>query len=262
MGLRSPRRAPAAAMACALGLLALVAQGSAAAATGGPASQVPADAAAQNLPNVPDPGAPDAQWAAWAVADRAAAEEHDWAADSLARGCTLVEVDLVDEVDPGYNTAMGAPADLVTVRADLLEDCPAPSPATTPSAAATNGTGLEPGTRRGVGLMAVPSGAQCNTQTHGPGTLCISSSGGRIYASWAYRGTGSVSGFLRIYQISAAATGCPTGTTWHTGAASTWNAGQTRSTSKTQATSGAYSAHIWRAVAGGHTDWGQTCGVL
>ena len=134
-------------------------------------------------------------------------ESKDWAALAVAKGCTLEDVAIVDEVDPGYNLAMGAPRDLVTVRVDLAESCPA----------TTSPTG-------GISVMSVPAGPKCNSQTHGPGEICISKSGGRVYASWNYRGSGAVTGFIQIYQIPTNAIGCPTGTNWHKSGNLAWNA--------------------------------------
>lgn len=173
-------------------------------------------------------------------------ESKDWAALAVAKGCTLEDVAIVDEVDPGYNLTMGAPRDLVTVRVDLAESCPA----------TTSPTG-------GISVMSVPAGPKCNSQTHGPGEICISKSGGRVYASWNYRGSGAVTGFIQIYQIPTNAIGCPTGTNWHKSGNLAWNANTTNSTSKAQTQNGAYSAHIWKYNgAGSHSDWGQTCALL
>jgi len=204
----------------------------------------------ENLPGVPAPGSPASEWEAWAAQERADAEATDWKADAAARGCTLEDVTISEEVDADYNLAMGAPADLVTHRVDLLEDC-GDAPA---AAARTSGAA-------GATTLSLPSGDQCAT-TSGPGTMCLTKSSGRIYASWQYRGSGSVSGFLRIYRVSSGADGCPTGTTWLTGAGSTWSSGDTRTISKTRTTAGGYSAHIWKKVTIGHTDWGGACATL
>lgn len=204
----------------------------------------------EDLSTMPDPDAPEPLWRVWAARDRVEAVTFDWSADSAARGCELIELEIVDEIDEGYNAAVGAPADLVTVRVDRVEECP-----DAPAGPQTRPGDLTP--------AAVPPGpSRCNTGTGGPGTICVSSSGGRITASWQYRGSGQVSGFLRIYQIPASSSGCPTGSTWLTSPSMTWNSGQTRSTSKAQSQSGAYSAHIWRATTIGHTNWGATCAVL
>ena len=203
----------------------------------------------ERLSGMPDPGAPDPLWRVWAARDRIAATTYDWEADSAARGCELIEVELLEEVDEGYNAAIGAPADLATVRVDRVEDC---AEGAMESHAA--GSDRRPG--------AAPPGTSCNNGTKGPGTICLSSSGGRITASWQYRGSGQESGFLRVYQIPSGSNGCPTGSTWLTSPSMTWNSGQTRSTSKAQSQSGAYSAHIWRANTIGHSDWGATCGVF
>ncbi|MEL7977728.1 hypothetical protein AAG589_17820 [Isoptericola sp. F-RaC21] len=205
----------------------------------------------ENLPGVPAPGSPASEWESWAAQERADAEATDWEADSAARGCTLEDVTISEEVDRDYNLAMGAPADLATHRVDLLEDCGDAAAADTASRAATSE----------ASTLALPSGNRC-ASTSGPGTMCLSKSSGRIYASWQYRGSGSVSGFLRIYRVSSGASGCPTGTTWLTGGSSTWRNGDTRTISKTRTSAGGYSAHIWKKVTIGHTDWGGVCSVL
>ncbi|PFG44831.1 hypothetical protein ATJ88_3568 [Isoptericola jiangsuensis] len=216
----------------------------------------PAGAAADNLPGVPAPGSSDATWQEWAQQERAEAEATDWAADARTRGCTLVEATVVDEVDPAYNAAMGAPADLVTHRVDMVEDCPE-TPAGT--LAGTLDGGLTRSDR--VATTAIGSGTQCAT-THGPGTICVYSSSGRIYGSWRYSGDGSVSGFLRIYRIPTSSDDCYRGDTWLTGPSVTWSSGMTRSISKTRTTYSGYSAHIWKKVTIGHTDWGRACAKL
>ncbi|WP_402469581.1 hypothetical protein [Isoptericola aurantiacus] len=215
---------------------------------------VPASAASapQNLPGVPEAGSPRAVWEAWAADERAEAEATDWEADSAARGCELDEVSISDEVDVSYNRAMGAPDDLATHRVDMVESCDGP--------AATGGTTLRTGEGT-VSTLAIGSGSDCDS-TSGPGTVCIYKSSGRIYASWKYRGSGSVSGFLRIYRIPTSASGCYRGDTWLTGPERTWSSGMTRSISKTRTSYSGYSAHIWKKVWIGHTDWGSTCSKL
>ena len=206
----------------------------------------------ENLPGVPAPGSPASEWETWAAQERADAEATDWKADSEARGCTLQDVTITDEVDRDYNLAMGAPADLATHRVDLLEKCADSAGASDTAARAATSD---------AATLSLPSGDRCAT-TSGPGTMCLSKSSGRIYASWQYRGSGSVTGFLRIYQVSSGASGCPTGTTWLTGGSSTWSSGDTRTISKTRTSAGGYSAHIWKKVTIGHTDWGGVCSVL
>ncbi|WP_278236024.1 hypothetical protein [Isoptericola sp. AK164] len=205
-----------------------------------------------NLPGVPEPGSAADEWVAWAAAERAEAEATDWEADSAARGCELVEVSIVDEVDAAYNEAMGAPADLATHRVEMVESCEGP--------AESGGMTLETGDGT-ASTTAIGSGSDCDS-TKGPGTICIYKSSGRIYSSWKYRGSGSVSGFLRIYQISTSASSCYRGSTWLTGPSRTWSSGMTRSISKTRTTYSGYSAHIWKKVWHGHTDWGSTCSKL
>lgn len=228
----------------------MIAMGSAAGAstTTSAGGQVPVatDQEADDDATVPAAHAPVAAWQAWAASDRARAQAHDWAADSAARGCTLIDIDFVTEVDPGYNAALGAPADLATIRVDRVEEC---------EEAAHAG----PAASDDLRARAVPPGPQCNSGTQGPGTICLTSSGNWITASWQNRGAAAQTGFLRIYQIPTGASNCPTGTTWHTSATMTWSGGQTRSTSKTQTLSGAYSASIWRQNLLGHSNWGSTC---
>jgi hypothetical protein len=211
---------------------------------------------AENLPGVPAPGSPASEWEAWAAQERADAEATDWEADSTARGCTLEDVTVSEEVDRDYNLAMGAPADLATHRVDLLEDCDDAATAVDGGTASASRAATS-----GASTLALPSGNPC-ASTSGPGTMCLSKSSGRIYASWQYRGSGSVSGFLRVYRVSSGASGCPTGTTWLTGGSSTWSSGDTRTISKTRTSAGGYSAHIWKKVTIGHTDWGGVCSVL
>ncbi|MFC8600298.1 hypothetical protein [Isoptericola sp. NPDC057191] len=206
-------------------------------------------APAENLPGVPAPGSPDSEWEAWAAHERADAEATDWAADAAARGCTLKDVTISEEVDADYNRAMGAPADLATHRVDLLERCASPTDVAARS------------TTSGVTTLSLPAGDRC-ASTSGPGTMCLSRSSGRIYASWQYRGSGSVTGFVRVYRVSSGVSGCPTGTTWLTGPSSTWSSGDTRTISKARTSAGGYSAHIWKKVLVGHTDWGGACASL
>lgn len=242
-----------------VGACGLVAAAGATATAGTPAARGESSARyeAERLPGVPEAGSPDGVWQAWAAADRQKAASTDWAAAAAARGCVLTGVQIIDEVDVAYNRAMGAPADLVTTRVDTTEDCSG----SLAMAAATKPTAQRATTTDGVSVLSVPGGTQC-AGTNGPGTICIYKGGGLITTSWEYRGSGSVSGFLRIYQISTSSSGCPTGGTWHTGPSSTWSTGQTRSTSKTQTQNGGYSAHIWKQVLVGHSDWGSTCAVL
>jgi len=213
-----------------------------------------ATAGQQNIPGVPEPGSSAQEWQEWAAKERAEAEATDWKADSKARGCVLEDVTVTDEVDADYNAAMGAPADLRTHRVDIAENCSAAATATNDVAA----TSARAGSFAADGL---PAGARCAT-TSGPGTACLSKSGGKVYASWQYRGSGTVKGFLRVYQISTTATGCPTGSTWLTGSSTSWTNGLTRTISKTQTQNGGYSAHLWKKVTIGHSDWGGVCTIL
>ncbi len=219
----------------------------------GPAS---AGQPTETPPGMPDDGSVQ-EWEAWAAQDRADAEATDWAADSAARGCELIDVTITDEVDPDYNASLGAPADLATARVELEEDCSAASMAVTEDDATKSGArSLDDGA-----AYSVPAGSRCSS-TSGPGTMCLSKSSGRIYASWKYRGSGSVTGFMRVYRISSSSSGCPTGSTWLTGSERTWSSGTTRTISKTAGSYGAYSAHFWKKTWYGHSDWGGTCAKL
>ncbi|ACQ78876.1 hypothetical protein Bcav_0614 [Beutenbergia cavernae DSM 12333] len=197
-----------------------------------------------NLPGIPAPGAPDHVWRAWAEEDTLDLRAYDWEQDSAQRGCTIEAIDFVEEVAADYNLAMGAPDDLVTLRVDRIENCTTSEPEIVPF-------DMPPG-----------PGPICNSQTHGPGTICISKSGGKVHASWAYRGSGAVSGYLRIYQAPTTSA-CGTNTTWHTGPNTAWNSGDTHSISKTQTQNGGYTAVIWKYNGiGSYTNWGRTCAVL
>lgn len=229
---------------------AALALGLAAAPTSAPA----AVAADENLPGVPEPGSSADVWESWAAEERAEAEATDWDADAATRGCELQEVEISDEVDVDYNRAMGAPDDLSTHRVDLVEDCSSAKAERLMSSAEDGATG-------DVSTTALSRGTSCSS-THGPGTACVYKSGGRVYASWKYRGSGSVKGFLRIYRISASSSSCYRGSTWLTGPSSTWSSGMTRSISKSKTTTTGYSGHIWKKVAFGHTDWGSACSRL
>ena len=213
-----------------------------------PAPTEEAAAPVDNLPGVPEPGASAAEWEAWVAADLADAHATDWSALAAERSCTVQQVAISLEVAPDYNTQMGAPANLATVRVDLVEDCPSQEP-----------VALE---RSVIAPRAVPAGpSRCQTLS-GKGTTCVYKQSGRIYASWKNSSGNSQQGFLAVYQISAAATGCPTGSSWHASGGTTWGNGVTRSTYKTQTQTGGYSAYMWRAAAVGHNAWGSTCAVL
>ncbi|GAA1981955.1 hypothetical protein GCM10009718_18800 [Isoptericola halotolerans] len=218
-----------------------------------PTSSAVAVAEPENLPGVPAPGSPSSVWESWAADERAEAEATDWEADAATRGCTLEDVQISDEVDVDYNRAMGAPDDLATYRVDLVEDCS--------SAEAERLMAPQQKASTDVSTLALSSGTTCRS-TSGPGTACVYLSSGRVYASWKYSGSGSVSGFLRVYQIPASSSSCYRGTTWLTGPSATWSSGTTRSISKSKTTTTGYSAHIWKKVAIGHTDWGSVCARL
>lgn len=250
----SRRRTTTRGAAACLGAVALV-LGAALATTTGSTAAV---AASENLPGVPEPGSPAKVWEKWAAQERAEAKATDWAADATERGCELQDVTITSEVDREYNLAMGAPADLETHRVELAESCGAASGATKAGGGAT----LRSATAAAESSSeALPAGSQCDT-TDGPGVVCLWKTDGRVYSSWLYQGSGSVSGFLRVYRVAADAKGCPTGSTWLTGPESSWSTGTTRTVSKTRTQAGGYSAHVWKKAAIGHTNWGSTCASL
>ncbi len=249
----SRRRTTTRGAAACLGAVALV-LGAALATTTGSTAAV---AASENLPGVPEPGSPAKVWEKWAAQERAEAKATDWAADATERGCELQDVTITSEVDREYNLAMGAPADLETHRVELAERCDGAA-----SLAGEVGSADGDATRSATTLAAgLPSGSQCDT-TEGPGVVCLWKTDGRVYSSWLYQGSGSVSGFLRVYRVAADAKGCPTGSTWLTGPESSWSTGTTRTVSKTRTQAGGYSAHVWKKAAIGHTNWGSTCASL
>jgi hypothetical protein len=204
----------------------------------------------------PAAGSSAAAWEDWAARDKAELEATDWAAASAGRGCELVELELVGVVDAERNATLGAPADLVTYRAEMVEDCENQAAEDVArQAGATGLVGME------ASVTAIGTGTRC-ASTSGPGTICISKSSGLIYNSWRYDGSGSVNGFLRIYKIPTTSSSCYRGTTWLTGPNTTWSSGQTRSIGLTRAGYSGYSAHIWKKVVIGHTDWGRACSKL
>lgn len=205
---------------------------------------------AENIDGVPTAEASDAQWYAWSEQVRAQARATDWAADAAARGCTLVRVTITDVTMPQVSAAAGAPEDLLTPQVEREEQCDQ----TQTLSMSGSGDAILP--------LSVPAGSQCNGYTRGPGTICVSRSGSSVVASFAYRGSGSVSGFIRIYQVPPGSNGCPTGSTIRTGPVQGYTAGVQRSVSVTVLQNAAFSAHFWRSTAWGYTDWGAACGVL
>ncbi|CAM3430963.1 hypothetical protein [Isoptericola cucumis] len=249
----SRRRTTTTRAAACLGAAALL-LGGALATTAGSTAAV---AAPENLPGVPEAGSPAKAWEKWAAQERADAKATDWEADAAARGCELQDVTITSEVDREYNLAMGAPADLETHRVELAERCDGAA-----SLAGEVGSADGDATRSATTLAAgLPSGSQCDT-TEGPGVVCLWKDSGRIYSSWRYEGSGTVTGFLRIYRVSTGSSGCPTGSTWLTGADSSWSNGTTRTVSKTRTQAGGYATHVWKKVVIGHTNWGSTCASL
>lgn len=191
----------------------------------------------------------DAEW--YDLAEDAAAEVEatDWAAVSAADGCELVDVEIAEVVDADLNAALGAPEDLAVPVVEREETCPT-----------TLGSDLQ--FDDGIGTTAIPRGSDCST-TSGPGTLCISRSGSYVTSSFRYNGSGSISAFLRIYDISPSATGCPTGDTIATSSTSSYSSGTRRSLTVYAPSWDGYSTHVWRYVGLGHyTDWGAACAAM
>lgn len=238
----SARRTMSALATALLSLGALAAFGSGAAAD----DDTEADAASNDTPAAT---ASEGQWHTWAERRYLEAQSIDWAADSAARGCELLEVSITTGVDAVYNESVGAPAGLATVVVERLEHCTQAQHSL--SSRDANGS---PETS----IKSLPPGPRCN-ETRGPGTICISSTGGFITGSWLNSSSGNVTGFLRIYTMPNNATSCSTHTTWFTGPTMTWRPGETRSISRSKTHSGNYSTYIWREALIGHTNLGGTC---
>ncbi|UFU05263.1 hypothetical protein [Ruania halotolerans] len=196
----------------------------------------------ESASDAPTASSSDAEWSAWAQALDEEAHSTDWAADSAARGCELVSIDIRYTTVPESD---GAPAGLTIPIVERSEDC---MPATQLESAQNPTT---------ADLAALASAC---ASTSGPGTICLSRSGSYVTSSFTYRGSGSRTGFIRIYQRSSSS-GCGTGSTIATGSSSSYTNGQTRSVSA-YAGYGHYSASFWRQTTIGHTNWGTVCDTL
>lgn len=191
----------------------------------------------------------DAEW--YELADDAAdeVEATDWEALSAQDGCELVDIEIAEVVDPELNAALGAPEDLAIPVVEREEHCPT-----------TFGSELV--FDDSAGTTALPRGSDCSS-TSGPGTLCISRSGSYITTSFRYSGSGSIKAFLRIYEISSGANGCPTGDTIATSSTASYSSGTRRSLTVYSPSWDGYSSHIWRYVGLGHyTSWGSACAAM
>lgn len=208
-------------------------------------------AAAPATADAEDPS--DAEW--YALADEAVAEVEatDWAALSAQDGCKLVELEITEVVDPELNEALGAPEDLAVPVVEREEMC-----AGLDSSLVFDGGERTDG---GMGTM-VSRGSDCSS-TSGPGRLCIARSGNYVSTSFRYSGSGSIKAYLRLYDISTSASGCPTGSTIATGSTSSYSYGTQRSLTVYSPSYDAYSSYIWRYVGLGHyTAWGSACGIF
>lgn len=200
-------------------------------------------------PQAPASSADTSQWQDWAERDYAYAREFDWAAESAARGCEILELQIIKDIDAAYNAEIGAPADLQTVRVERTERCDDPVP---------HGFAAVGQHEASLDAARVPVGNRCAAAT-GPGTVCIARSGGVITGSYRYDGNASPRGFVRIGTIAATATSCPIGTTWLTGPTQNWVKGVTRSVSRTHLAAGTFSVYAWRVASQGNVNWGNTC---
>lgn len=211
---------------------------------------------------VPEAGSPAAEWYAWAQIQREEARSTDWAAEAASRGCSLVSVTITDTTMPEDAAAVGAPVDLLLPVVDRVENCQPAAPRSVSLRSGATSTTSGAAAAEAFTAMSVAAGSDCNT-TSGPGSICISRSGSSIVASFTYYGSNTIKGYIRIYDINAGASGCPSGTTLRTGAESTYTYGTSRSTSLVRLARDAYSTHFWRNVGLGHyTSWGSACGVL
>ncbi|UFU04111.1 hypothetical protein LQF12_05860 [Ruania suaedae] len=207
--------------------------------TGSPAAAGQSDPAG-DVRDTPGQESTDDEWRAWATALEEEVRITDWAADSAARGCELVSIDITDTTVP---EDQGAPAGLTIPLVERSEDC-------------TTASSLSQ--QRATGSFSALASA-C-TSTSGPGTICLSRSGSYVTSSFTYRGSSSPNGFVRIYQRSSSS-GCGTGSTIATGGSYTYSNGETHSVSA-YAGYGHYSGSFWRKTTFGHTNWGTVCDSL
>jgi hypothetical protein len=234
---------------------AVTAVAGAAALVAGAVLVAPASADVQGLePDVssqPAADATDAQWYAWAEAERNVARATDWAADAAERGCTLVSVEITDTTMPDVAAQIGAPADVLLPVVDRQENC-APATPTTFSGSAGQGLARAEAHTQRFGVSA----ADCTT-TSGPGSICVSRSGNYVVSSFAYYGSSNISGYIGIYKS------CGTSPRLVSGSVASYSYGTQRSVSVYSAATTNYSARFWRHVGLGHyTNWGTACGYL
>ncbi|WP_156742439.1 hypothetical protein [Occultella aeris] len=234
---------------------AVTAVAAAAALLAGAVMVAPASADVQVLePEVggqPAADATDAQWYAWAEAERDAARATDWAADAAQRGCTLLSVEITDTTMPDVAAQLGAPTDVLLPVVDRQETCAAAT-RTTFGGSATQGLASAEAHTKQFGATA----ADCTT-TSGPGSICVSRSGNYVVSSFAYYGSGNISGYISIYKS------CGTSPRLVSSGAASYSYGTQRSVSVYSAAASNYSARFWRHVGLGHyTNWGTACGYL
>jgi len=197
---------------------------------------------APDIHEAPGVDATDTDWQDWSAQLETEARTTDWAADSAARGCELISVDIVRTTVP-EGALRGAPEDLQLPVVEREEDCTTQASVSTQSA-------------RPEGAMT-PMASTC-ASTSGPGTVCLSRSGSYLSASFTYRGSGTISGFIRAYQRSSSA-GCGTGSTLGTSAERSYSNGTTRTLSTYQPGYGHYSAAFWKDAWVGHQNLGTVC---
>ncbi|HIZ35687.1 MAG TPA: hypothetical protein H9815_07900 [Candidatus Ruania gallistercoris] len=203
-----------------------------------------AGGSAGDEPSTPDSTATAQEWQDWAGELFTEARGTDWAADSAARGCELISVDIVSTTVP-EGTLAGAPAGLEVPMVDRAEDCES-----SPTAHGTAGT---------TPNSSVVAASACRSIT-GPSTVCLNRSGSYVVASYTYRGGGSTDGFLRVYERSSSS-GCGTGSTLGT-RSGTFNSGVTYSRSVYHPGYDHFSASFWHETWYGHTNWGTVCDSL
>ncbi|QOR72019.1 hypothetical protein IM660_07195 [Ruania alkalisoli] len=193
----------------------------------------------------PDAESTDAEWNEWADALEEEVRTTDWAADSAARGCELVSMDIRHTTVPEER---GGPAGLTVPVVERTEDC-----------TETTSISQSPSTQNRTTATYSAMASAC-AGTSGPGTICLSRSGSYVNYSFTYHGSSSPTGFLRLYERSSSS-GCGTGTTVDTSVSWTFGSGQTRSWS-TPTGYDHYAASFWRKTTFGHTNWGTVCDTL
>ncbi|WP_157612196.1 hypothetical protein [Ruania albidiflava] len=208
------------------------------------AMAAPGQDAADSEPAPPSVSATDTEWQDWSADLFDEARSTDWAAESAARGCELISVDIVSTTVPEGALA-GAPDSLEVPMVDRVEDC-----STTLTADGSAGTAPD---------TALAAASACRSIS-GPSTICLSRSGSYVVASYTYRGGGSADGFLRIYQRSSSS-GCGTGSTLATRSGS-FTSGYTYTRSTYEPGYGHYSAAFWHDTWYGHSNWGTVCDSL